>query len=117
MPCSTGVLCMYVADIRHVVAPHAYACRIASMNLLSYDTHILFQLECLLHRIKADGFPLYGYGNKWRTARRMFHHFFNPGTTLQYQPQQSKSVRELLYRLAHKPDDFMDHLRLYVVPR
>jgi hypothetical protein len=115
MSCSMGVLRMCVADIHHVVASHAHARRIVSINLQSDDSDILSQH--LPHRANLDVLSIYRYGNKWRTARRIFHHFFNSNTTVQYQPRQIKSVHELLYRISHAADDYRDHIRLCVTSR
>jgi hypothetical protein len=56
--------------------------------------------------------PLYRYGAKLRTTRRMFHQYFNANAVSKYQPQQVKATNELLYRLSHAPEDYKDHLRL-----
>ena len=66
-------------------------------------------------RAKLDwSFVLFGYGTKWRSHRRLFHKYFGTNVVSNFEPQERKATHELLYRLIHKPEDFMSHIRLYV---
>lgn len=56
-----------------------------------------------------------GYGDKWREHRRMFHQHFNPAAVQKYHPRTSQEVKKLLGRLIAQPDDFMQHIRTYVM--
>lgn len=59
-------------------------------------------------------FAFVGYGDKWRTQRRMFHQHFNAHAMLKYGPHFPRVVRQTLLRLLDHPDDFMEHLRQWV---
>lgn len=60
-------------------------------------------------------FALYRYGPKWKFARRLFHHHFNNKVLPDFEPRQKKATYELLHRLAENPDNFLEHIRLYVL--
>lgn len=51
----------------------------------------------------------------WRSRRHRFHQEFNPKAALRFRPQQLKSTYELLRRLLDTPEDWMQHLRQYVI--
>jgi len=59
-----------------------------------------------------DGFLVLSYGPLWRASRRMFHQYFRENTRESYRPHESKAAHEMLYRLAHNPEDYADHVRL-----
>lgn len=44
----------------------------------------------------------------------MIHEHLNPKSTSIYQPQMIEGARDVCKRLLQNPDDFMDHLRLWV---
>ena len=57
-------------------------------------------------------FTLFGYGEKWRTYRRLFHEFFNIATVDKYDEDQRKAASRLLKNLSEHPADFHDHIQL-----
>ena len=61
------------------------------------------------------GFGLFRYNKKWKAHRRLFHKHFNSSVVSRFHPQHVKAAHELLYRLAHDPEAFMDHVRLCAV--
>lgn len=55
------------------------------------------------------------YGQWWRRTRKTFHHHFHQGVVSKYQYVQLKEARKLVSRLLASPEDFEDHIRLYVL--
>lgn len=69
-----------------------------------------------LYRVGCDWhFVFMGYGDHWRERRRIFHQHFHPTAALQYRPRAIHGARVLIQRLLETPDDFMMHLRQYVL--
>ena len=55
------------------------------------------------------------YGNVWRESRRIFTKYFNsPQHTSVNQSRDILYVRRLLGQLLQKPNDFLQHARVYV---
>jgi len=57
-------------------------------------------------------FPVFEYGEKWRTYRRLFHEFFNVATVKRYDEDQRKATSRLLQNLSERPADFRRHVQL-----
>lgn len=57
-------------------------------------------------------FTVFGYGDKWRAHRRLFHEFFNVATVERYDEDQKKAVSRLLKNLGERPADFRHHIQL-----
>lgn len=54
------------------------------------------------------------YGDRWRDMRRASHQQLSIDASKAHRDTQQKSARELLRRLLHNPEGFMEHLRQYV---
>ena len=54
------------------------------------------------------------YGPSWRQNRRAFHHYFQPSMVENYQPLQTKCVRDLALHCLDDPKDFVRHIQRYV---
>lgn len=61
-------------------------------------------------------FAFMPYGERWRQHRKLFYQEFNATAALRYQPQEISATNTLLGNLAETPDDWVKHLRLYVLP-
>lgn len=59
-------------------------------------------------------FALYGYGNRWRKCRRLFHEFLNMKVVSRFDDCIDKHIRRFLFRLAETPDGFLGHTQLWV---
>lgn len=57
----------------------------------------------------AMGFT--SYGADWRRLRKAFHQHFQPVASEQYHPIEARATLDLLQRLLHTPQDFIDHIR------
>ena len=57
---------------------------------------------------------IFGYGNRWRSGRRLFHEFLDPKAVTNFDGYQYKYTYRFLSRLADTPDDFFDHAQLCV---
>ena len=57
-------------------------------------------------------FASFGYGEKWRIHRRLFHEFFNVATVGRYDEDQRKATSRLLQNLSEHPADFRHHIKL-----
>ena len=57
-------------------------------------------------------FPVFEYGERWRTYRRLFHEFFNVATADRYDEGQKKAASRLLKNLSEHPADFLHHTKL-----
>ena len=55
-----------------------------------------------------------GYGNQWRNGRRLLHDFLNARAVVKFDQYQHKHVNHLLLYLAESPEDFLDHIKLWV---
>lgn len=55
------------------------------------------------------------YGSEWRFHRRIFHKHFNMNVVNKFAPKMSKTAHEMLHRLAHDPEHFMEHAALYEI--
>jgi len=66
------------------------------------------RMPMLREVMRWDAFVTYPYGNKWRASRRMFHQYFRDNTAVMYRPHETKATHELLYRLAHTPENLKD---------
>jgi len=55
----------------------------------------------------------FGYGNRWRRGRRLFHQFLNVNAVTNFDGYQRKHAYRFLSRLAETPEDFLDHAQLY----
>ncbi len=51
------------------------------------------------------------YGDRWRRTRRMFHQYFNSGTSHKYHDIQLQGARKLLQRLKESPEKLFEHSR------
>jgi cytochrome P450 len=70
----------------------------------------------IVNRMGWDfNFALLPYGNLWRTQRRIFHQEFHAKAALRFRPQELQAAHDLLGRLFEAPDDWMSHLRQYVL--
>uniref|UniRef100_A0A8H7XVA8 Cytochrome P450 n=1 Tax=Psilocybe cubensis TaxID=181762 RepID=A0A8H7XVA8_PSICU len=49
------------------------------------------------------------YGEKWRSHRRVSHQNFNIHAATQYEPIQTRKVRDLLQKVLDRPDKFSEH--------
>ena len=58
-------------------------------------------------------FVLMPYGSLWREHRKIFHQHFYPNAAAAYVPQQLAGARKTLLRIAERPEEFRDHIRLY----
>ncbi|KAJ7873152.1 cytochrome P450 [Mycena leptocephala] len=56
-------------------------------------------------------FGLMKYGEHWRAHRRLFHSVFHTEAARLFRPKELTASHELLRRVLHNPDGFMDHLR------
>jgi hypothetical protein len=59
---------------------------------------------------------LLGYGERWRTHRRIFHDNFKKEKMVHYQGVVSEKVHLLLGELLHDPDNLEDHCKWYKFP-
>ena len=59
-------------------------------------------------------FALMNYGPKWRHRRRLFRQHFDHVACTGYETIQLIETRKTLARLLESPDDFHDHIKLYV---
>ncbi|KAJ7448564.1 cytochrome P450 [Mycena latifolia] len=50
-------------------------------------------------------------GDHWRAHRRLFHNVFHAEAAQMFRPTELSATHELLRRVLHDPDAFMDHLR------
>ena len=67
-------------------------------------------------RMKWDfNISIQPYGVGWRRHRKSFHHFFNIDAVSKYLPIQRREVRAFLGRLLDTPDNFLHHIRQYVL--
>ena len=56
----------------------------------------------------------FGYGNRWRRSRRLFHEFLNVNAVANFDGYQHKHACRFLSSLAETPEDFFDHAQLCV---
>lgn len=56
------------------------------------------------------------YGETWKASRRVLHQLLHEAAAKRYIPQQTRHNVEFLRNLLQKPQDFYDHVRLYVKP-
>ena len=59
-------------------------------------------------------FGMLPYGDVWRESRRIFTKYFNPSNHGINQPRNILYVRRFLGQLLQKPNDFLQHARMYV---
>ena len=59
-------------------------------------------------------FGMMNYGEQWKRHRKLFHQHFNQNAVDKYQHIQMRESRALLRRIRTNPDQFMDHIRMYV---
>ena len=55
------------------------------------------------------------YGDVWRASRRIFVKHFDPSNPSLHQPREIVYVRRFLGQLLQKPNDFLLHIRTYVL--
>lgn len=55
-----------------------------------------------------------GYGNQWRSCRKLLHEFLNPKVVANFDEYQRKHSHRLLLRLAESPEEFHDHIEFAV---
>ncbi|KAF9653254.1 CyP450 monooxygenase [Thelephora ganbajun] len=55
--------------------------------------------------------PLVGYGDRWRSSRRLLHEFLSIRATNTYDDQQHYYSRDFLLRIAESPQDLWDHIK------
>lgn len=53
------------------------------------------------------------YGDVWRRHRRVFQNNFNKKAVQNFEPVQTKKVRELLQGLLRAPEKFEAHSKMY----
>ena len=61
-------------------------------------------------------FAFIAYGDDWRIKRRTFHQYFNQTAVRDYHSSMSKEAMKLVHRFLSTPEDFMMHIRTYVLP-
>ena len=59
--------------------------------------------------------PIMQYGSQWRNCRKLFHEFMNVRAVTNFDDYQRKHTHGLLLHLAESPDNFLDHIELYVL--
>ena len=55
------------------------------------------------------------YAEEWKDTRRAFMQHFRQGTVAKYRHVEIRRTRELLSQLLETPEEFMSHIRLYVI--
>ncbi|OCH84376.1 cytochrome P450 [Obba rivulosa] len=55
--------------------------------------------------------PLMPYGETWKLSRKMFHQEFSLGAVERYRQVELQGARNLLSRLLHQPEGFLEHIR------
>ncbi|KAF8868692.1 cytochrome P450 [Infundibulicybe gibba] len=55
--------------------------------------------------------PLLPHGDKWRRHRRVFQQGFRKDAAVQYEPIETKKIRQMLRGLLEAPDDLQAHIR------
>lgn len=55
------------------------------------------------------------YGEEWRKVRRGFHQYFNSNVAPNYHTVHEEQSHDFLKRLRQTPEDFLDHIRQYVL--
>ncbi|EMD37285.1 hypothetical protein CERSUDRAFT_94290 [Gelatoporia subvermispora B] len=55
--------------------------------------------------------PLAPYGDDWKLSRKMFHHELNLGTAEKFRDMERTEAHVLLYKLLHRPEEFLGHIR------
>ena len=58
-------------------------------------------------------FLLMPYAERWRRLRAMVHQFFTPKATELFLPAQEFEAKQLVYDVAHNPEDFYSHFQRY----
>lgn len=58
-----------------------------------------------------DGFPIMGYGDRYRHARRMSGRSLNSRAVEQYLPLQVETTKRFLQKLSAAPERFIEHIR------
>ncbi|KAF8752973.1 cytochrome P450 [Rhizoctonia solani] len=61
----------------------------------------------------AEAILFVPYGPRLRSYRRLLHQTLNPRATLDFEDLQIQEVRKLMKRLLMRPEDFLDHAKLY----
>ena len=61
--------------------------------------------------------PIMRYGNLWRSCRRLFHNFLSAKAVVNFDDYQYKSAHRFLARVVDSPEDFLDHVKLYVLTK
>lgn len=59
-------------------------------------------------------FSLMSYNDEYKLHRRVFMGILGPGALQKFNRVQEYASRKLLERILNEPEDFVDHLRLYV---
>lgn len=54
------------------------------------------------------------YGNLWKNSRRLLHEFLSPKAVTRFDDYERKHAYRLLLHLSESPDDFSDHIELWV---
>ena len=57
------------------------------------------------------------YGTKWRQHRRPFHQLVNSSALPKFYPIFNEEIVVLLRKLHESPEDFLEHIQLYVIRR
>lgn len=55
------------------------------------------------------------YGPKWRAQRKLFTRHFHPNARQNHEPSEVKYVHKALKGLVEHPEQFLDHMRLWVL--
>jgi hypothetical protein len=58
---------------------------------------------------------LLGYGNLWKSSRRLLHEFFSARGVTKFDDYQRKHAYHLLSQLAESPENFSDRIELWVL--
>ncbi|KAF4598059.1 hypothetical protein EYR38_006453 [Pleurotus pulmonarius] len=60
-------------------------------------------------------FGFKAYGEDWRQCRKLFHHEFHPVASRRFQPREIKATNQFLRALLETPEDYVEHLRQFVL--
>ncbi|KAG1849810.1 cytochrome P450 [Suillus tomentosus] len=61
----------------------------------------------------SDVFVFTGYGDEWRSCRRLFHQTFRPDSALKFRPMQIKQAREMILNLVDDPQHYHSHFATF----
>lgn len=61
------------------------------------------------------GLAFVPYGPTWRKQRKIYQQTYRPDAVRKYQGVQAEKVNDFLNLLLTEPEDFMSHIRQYVL--